>query len=320
MIKNIFFLGISLITSFSNAQVDLDRCHVSQKQNFSVNILKFTDSLFLQQSYNISTLYITKNDGSGKITTLNGSPLGIKFVAVDALQKHIAIVDFDNSVKIIDLSTKAIIKQFNSNNTLITALTWCNGKVILGFKDGSIVVCYLDTTKSYSLKAHSDAIISLKSFEGSILSISHDKQLKQLKFENKLQVLKGVNLKKIPTTFDISSEGDKMAVGTFNGSLIIINLRSFTILKDFKVHENIITKVKFFDSQRVITSSFDKTMGICNVNTSKTKELLNYKDYIMNFDFNKHKFIYSCRDGALVYINLDCNSNQLFLKTITNFK
>ncbi|APX98901.1 WD40 repeat domain-containing protein [Lacinutrix venerupis] len=320
MKKQTCFIFAFLSIIIAQSQIDLNRCKITQNQSFAVRTLLLTDSLFVQQSYNLSTLYVSKNDGSGTITILNGSPLGIKLVAVDSTQKYIAIVDYDKSVKIIEHNTKEVVKHFKIENSKITAITWYKNKLILGLEDGSNQIHCLNKEKPILTKTHNAAIIDFKVVNEYLYSIAQDGYLKKIMLNKTLRIEKSLNLEAIPSALAINFKANKIAVGMFNGDLNIINLNTFKVENTLNLHDNIITKVKFFDNQRLVSSSFDKTMKIYNLKKNNKKELVSCKDYIMTFNFNKQKLLYSCRNGTLVYINLDCNSNEILLKTLSTFE
>ncbi|OIQ23501.1 WD40 repeat domain-containing protein [Lacinutrix sp. MedPE-SW] len=320
MKKNIFlYLSIFCFT-IVNSQIDLNRCNVKQKQSFTVNNIQFTDSLFIQQSYTISTLYVSRNDGSGKITTINGSPLGIKYALVNDAQSYIAIVDYNNSFKIIDYPLNTIVKEIQINAATITSAVWYKDVLIFGLKNGIIQLHSIKDKSVRSYKIHEAAIVKLKTYNSNILSISHDNYLKEISINQEGKVINEVYLSKIPTALAINPTNNKIAIGTFEGDILILDSKKFNIEKEFKIHKNLITKIKFFDELRLITSSFDKKIKILNIESFNTKTLFSSKDYVMNFDFNTKKLIYSVRDGELVFLNLECNDNKGLLNLFSTFK
>jgi len=267
------------------SQIDLNRCKVNEKLNFPVNVLKITDAFFIHQAYSVSTLYVSKIHGAQDITILNGSPQGIKLIAIDTLKNNIAIVDHNKSVKIVNHKTETVLKEFTTGTSIVSAIFWFKEYLFLGMENGDVKVHSLDSEEVKTFKLHTSAIIDFKMIENVLYTVSHDKYLKKSLYNGKFKTLEEVNLEKTPTVFDIKD--NKIVVGTFNGHVLVLD---------------------------------SKNLDILNLKTKNSKILVNTKDYVMNFDYNSNKLAYSTRNGELVYRNLNCNSNNELSKILEGFK
>jgi len=316
IIKLVFLL---LFITPTIAQIDTNKCYVKNNFGFSVNILQFTDSLFIQQSYNKSTLYLNKTFGKAKNTILNGSHLGVKFVDISEVNNILAIVDYNGTIKILNYKNNKVLKEIKPKSKT-TAIILTNEKLILGFENGEINIYSLNGKDVYKNKIHEASIADIKYYGNKLVSICQDGKLKILELKEKLEIIKEVGLKKTLTKLEVSPNNKKLAIGTFNGEILILETKTLKILKTYTHHKNIITQLKFFDNIRLLSSSFDRKINITNIDTDNYKNLINVKYYIMNFDINKSKFIYSLRDGTMNYLNLKCYRNKGFLSLIQNFK
>ena len=288
------------------AQLNLDQCAINISENFSPKVLELTDTYLLRHAHNENTLYLHKGN-SVKIFSFQN--YGVIKAVIDKDENFLAIANYNKKIEIFKIKDKNKIKSIKNLNSKAFALQFYKQKLFCGLSDGTVLVDSILTSKRLLLKAHTDVIRDICIYDSMLLTISHDGFLKAWDLNNAYKNLKNINFKKVLTKIAISNDKKSIAIGFFDGSVVILDDKFKQKVK-FKPNKSIITQLKFKDNKTIISASFDKKIISTNIDSLQSEVLFESKDYIITFDFIKNKFIYSDHSGTIYYHNLDCTIKQ----------
>ncbi len=305
MTKKQYLIIIIIIISINiSAQIDLNQCIVKTNEKLNPRVLNFYGNDLLLHANNENTLYYIRKNEKYIFSSING---GVITATVNYNKLILAIASYNASINFYSLfESEKIIHTFKLESIVTSEMVFQKDNLIVGLKNGNIITCDLRTQKIKIINKHNGIVSDLRIINNHLISISNDGTLKISKKNNEqYRLTKEINLKRTLTKIAISPNGQKIAVGCFDGSIIILdeNYNTKTILQP---HSSIITKLKFKTNTSLISSSFDKKIAQTDINSKETKTLYESNDYISTFDFTKNKFIYSSRKGYIFYKNLLC--------------
>lgn len=306
MKKHSILFIVYIITNNVFAQFNFDKCSLRIKENFSTRVLSLSNNYLLRHAHNENTLYLTSKN-SNKIFSYPN--YGVVSACIDNQETYLGITNYNKSIEIFRINKKKKIKNISKMNAVAFTLQFYSNRVFCGLSNGEILIDSINTSNIKRVKAHTDIIRDIKIFNDKLISISQDGYLKVWSVDKNMQEVLNINLNNVLTKIAITKDKTRIAVGCFDGTVIILN-KEFKIERKIRPNKSIITQLKFKDNNTLITASFDRTIVRTSINELRSEVLHEADDYIINFDFTNDKFVYSTRKGEIFYYNLKCIHNN----------
>ncbi|KAB8152150.1 hypothetical protein EZY14_015570 [Kordia sp. TARA_039_SRF] len=288
-----FFIGC-----VAYCQIDTSRCSEVLNEDFSPRVFNLLKNKLLSNSSNANTMYLVdKNDL--KIFSYNGN--GVVTAGIDEQHKRIAISYYVNTIHVYNIQTLDTIKKIDLE-AKCSALSLHKDVLVYGLDNGLVKEYDFISKKEKTIATHAGIVRGVQVLnDGTILSISSDGELKMNHPTKKLKH----KFPKVLTAMAVSSSEEMIAIGTFDGSVYLLN-RNYETVAELAPHTSVITQIKFRNNQELITSSFDKKLINTDITTKKMTLIHTSKDYIMAFDMSADKLIFSDRSGTVTFYNLKC--------------
>lgn len=275
-----------------------------------------------------STIATFKNAHVERITTLDFDfPFGTACTA-----GHL-----EHSIKIWDLSKRRQIGSLDGHLATINCLEMDStyNMVVSGSKDATLKLWNIDFGVEkfngnsplwnedpcmYTFESHTDEITALSMDQGSLVSGSRDKTIKQwdLKTGKCLQSIdigfasRGYSKNSFdlnlynpiePTTIGTLQCYDAaLATGTKDGRVRLWDLRIGKVIRTLNGHTDAISSLKF-DTTSLVTGSFDKTAKLWDLRTGTTIDSYSCDSPVLSVDFDEKKIVVAPGEGNVKVID-----------------
>lgn len=230
----------------------------------------------------------------------------------------------DGAIRIWDLNNKKLLKILSGGHTdCIKKILLQGNRIITGSIDSSIGVWNLETGElirkledERNQEIKKDKVRGIHVYGETLISFNNDSSIKiwDLETGKKIETLQIPGQK----TYNYSSDiADDRLVVTNANRIYVWNLKTRECLHELKSHTNPnadITAVKIV-GEYVISSSYDKTLQVCNINTGKhVASLTHHKGDVMGFAVYNDKIVSTSLDHTMRIWNLKNFQTSIQLK------
>ncbi|TSE06277.1 hypothetical protein [Aquimarina algiphila] len=281
------------------------------KENFSIRTFSYSKNhYFARLSYNNQTIYLENLLNPQKRTLIfsrkNG---GIKSMDFDSNEHFLATASYSGDVDIWDINNRNLLKtiklhvddvnkvKFVPNTSLLISVGHDGKIMLMDIKD--------EFCKPTLLGSHNDIIRSFDiTLDGKyVVTIGNDNKVIVWNI-NKREKRKEIRIK-ANNLSSIKILDDKIVVGDIDGNILFLNLKDLSFINSIKIHDNIISSISKVSKNRILTSSYDGTLKIVEIDSNTSSSIkVKSKSYILHSTLLDSKITFSDRKGNLKIFKL----------------
>ncbi len=236
---------------------------------------------------------------SGKVYSLRGHEGPVLAVSFLKGSKNIITSGSDKILKLWRTDIKKEVKRLSGHTTYIPSLSFSSGgkKILSSSWDRTLRLWSFEKERAIELMGPFEDAPIISTFtpeDSKIISAAANGTVSIREYSGgSSRVTKNIFSEDL-SSMSLNSDGNFMALGTQNGTVLIVNTDTFAEIRRIPAHATVVTSMKFFsEDNRLVTASRDRKIRIWDTSTGYLiKEMEGHSGSIRTLDISG--------DGSLI--------------------